>query len=87
LLRAAGRCLTKVRFWKIEKTITWLPVYFHRKKASVKAAVEKDRLKMSTFPLCRVQEKGFAGKSALGHSGEALSHPNRVLEHHVKNKI
>ena len=79
--------LLRFDFRKIEKTITWLHVYFHRRKASVKAAAEKDGLKMSTFSSMLVQEKGFAGKSALGHSGEVVSNPSRVLEHHVKNKI
>jgi hypothetical protein len=42
---------------------------------------------MSTFSPLQAQEKGFAGKSSLGHSGEVVSNPSRVLEHHVKNKI
>jgi hypothetical protein len=63
LLRAAGRCLTKVRFWKIEKTITWLPVYFHRKKASVKAELEKEVAKCRLFLRVRRKRKDLQEKA------------------------
>jgi hypothetical protein len=57
-------------FDKIEKTITWLHISFHRNSVPVKEAAGKEggNVDISLFSGSLAVIKAFAGMASLGHS-------------------